>query len=197
MTNNTRPDELMHYGVLGMKWGVRRYQNPDGSLTSAGQKKYNKMSPDKVRKKMQKAVNQARGERYGKSNRWMHGYGIGEQSDKVHAKQQKDYKDWQNSEAYKKAVRDSKRVDKLYEQGKISVEKYDAMYDSAWKEARKTRPVSNSYAIQGKGRTYTDNYVQTTGKQLTIAYLNDLGFNDSTAKHIESIIRKSGKQTLD
>lgn len=31
-------DELEHYGVLGMKWGVRRYQNKDGSLTSSGKR---------------------------------------------------------------------------------------------------------------------------------------------------------------
>ena len=33
-------DELYHYGIKGMKWGVRKYQNEDGSLTSAGKSRY-------------------------------------------------------------------------------------------------------------------------------------------------------------
>ena len=35
MENN----ELCHYGVLGMRWGVRRYQNEDGSYTNAGKRR--------------------------------------------------------------------------------------------------------------------------------------------------------------
>lgn len=39
-------DYLMHHGILGQKWGVRRFQNADGSLTDAGKKRLGKISDD-------------------------------------------------------------------------------------------------------------------------------------------------------
>lgn len=42
MENYTHSDELQHHGTKGMRWGIRRYQNKDGTLTPAGKKRYNK-----------------------------------------------------------------------------------------------------------------------------------------------------------
>lgn len=52
--------ELYHSGIKGMKWGVRRFQNTDGSLTPAGRKRYsNVLEKDlaKTKKKLDKATN--------------------------------------------------------------------------------------------------------------------------------------------
>lgn len=66
-------NELYHYGVKGQKWGVRRYQYADGSLTPAGQKRYsnsNSTTADKVSRimnsKVKDVVNTARTQITGK-----------------------------------------------------------------------------------------------------------------------------------
>ncbi len=41
---------LEHHGILGMKWGIRRYQNKDGTLTEAGKQRYQKLRDDVTRK---------------------------------------------------------------------------------------------------------------------------------------------------
>lgn len=40
MRNDFCSNYLAHHGILGQKWGVRRFQNPDGSLTAAGKERY-------------------------------------------------------------------------------------------------------------------------------------------------------------
>lgn len=49
--------ELKHYGVRGMRWGVRRYQNKDGSLTNAGKKRYDRDVRENNAKKKDNRIN--------------------------------------------------------------------------------------------------------------------------------------------
>lgn len=51
---------LAHHGILGMKWGVRRYQNADGSLTPAGRRRLDKKDNRWARKNYDKIMSRAR-----------------------------------------------------------------------------------------------------------------------------------------
>lgn len=54
-------NELYHWGIKGQRWGVRRYQNSDGSLTPAGKKRYQRTLSDDA-KEAQKLRNKSVGE---------------------------------------------------------------------------------------------------------------------------------------
>ena len=62
--------ELLHSGIKGMKWGIRRFQNKDGSLTPAGKKRYGadadgsstsgkKSAPEHIPKNVRKTMSEA------------------------------------------------------------------------------------------------------------------------------------------
>ena len=60
-------NELSHHGIKGMKWGIRRYQNKDGSLTSQGKKRYDRDVRENLGKKKDNRIDTSNPD----PNRWV------------------------------------------------------------------------------------------------------------------------------
>lgn len=170
---------LEHHGVKGQRWGVRRYQNADGSLTSAGKKRYGTMDSDKVRKELYGQVKKQRAKQYGKSNRWMSNLGIGENSkavlDKLHNERINVEKDPRYKEYVKKLnkTRDESEEAALRKQYKDVADRSEALSDG--------RPYGLRVAA-GKEA------VNKIGRELATAYAKDLGYNQEAAEFVANAI---------
>lgn len=197
MTTN----ELYHHGIKGMRWGIRRYQNEDGSLTNAGRKRYDNMDGTKLHRELQRAYDKSKGGMFGKN--------YGSNVTRV----QKEYDDY-NNQTHKKLMNNNKEyaslnnkvasirkdIDKLdakfldlmdkygdsKEGDRISLE-IDKKYKEANSYIRKAASIHQKEMAKS-GKSEADRYSDTS-----VAALMDLGFNMDAAKKLTNKMLKEDK----
>lgn len=179
-------DELYHYGVKGMKWGVRRFQNEDGSLTNAGKSRYATVEEAKAAYKKAKKVTS---DNYNRATNG--GYG----RFTITRNQRKDYsrdvQAYNNSLAQRTGAKYDYKIAKAQQKGKNNkVAELRVKQELAVKRQKNRTSIANAYIRD----TYEN---QSLGKQIvrgliggnkgTVNALVKAGYSERGAKVMSHI----------
>ena len=160
--------ELKHYGVKGMKWGVRRYQNKDGTRTSAGKKRYNSTlnigsgsKSTKLKRKQKPSISSLFGRKSNKSS-----------------KPNTEMTEQQKKEAYeaakKKAVESGSAAEVLKFKGKLTTQEMQyAMSRIQWEQNMKN--ISDKEIAASKQGV--DNYIKNLNKAVDVVTTTSKAYN--------------------
>jgi len=207
----TYSEYLAHHGILGMKLGKRNgppyplgEEDHSASEKKAGYKKsidgsgLKNASANKIRRKLKKEIRAKRAEYLGnKSRRWEVNRPIGPESEKVIEKDKENFNKYVNSESYKKWEREydrfEKDAEKKIENGSMTFDEYDKKQAELWKKRPKQNYNTLNFVItySNNGKQYLNDYLEKGGKDLSMAYLKDLGYSEAAAKYfVERMLKK-------
>lgn len=170
---------LTHYGIKGQKWGIRRYQNPDGSLTSAGRKRYSDSGG--IRGAVSKVKNAVT--RRGSSSK----------SAAKKKQEEKEEKEKETLEQKKDRVLKSRSAKELYENADLFTTQE---LQSAYNRLNLERNISSLVPKDvNKGKQFVDNAIKTA-KTLNDAIDTGSKLYNNVAKVYNSLTDEGRKKPL-
>ena len=179
------PNYLEHHGILGMKWGIRRYQNEDGSYTSAG-KEHRKTLGQHVReyslKSTKRAIDRSRSNiRY--YDAWTQEYDNQASKYKAQRSEAKGRREMAKANAEK---HENSLTSKLIGPNTAKLKKYQKEYDKADYDYRQ----ADAKYQEAKGNRNTAEYKSMENEQrLNSQY-------DSFERQTKKYIKKYGSTPL-
>ena len=201
-----REKELYHHGIKGMKWGKRRFQNTDGSLTAAGRQRYLGDSVDEkksaykdakkaysksfdvARRKNYQSFSLSKTKRQASDERWKDAYDKAQELNKAKAeyKQAKNDRKYGNKikSQYTRAGRNRGWADYTEEQGRKAYESHERLAKAAEKKAKQLDKSGNYFAAEAARRGAEA--LRARGKNIQDSRMEEAKFYVRRSEHLNA-----------
>lgn len=199
-------DYLAHHGIKGQRWYVRRFQNKDGSLTEAGRRRY-LSNGNRTYKQLRKQVELKRADLSGAENssrRYVAARElfapIGDNSKNYLESINKKRDEYFSRKEFLDITDRYNKLEEASRSGAVSEDEYwrkTFELEQEMADYTSKRDFTDPYQVlyePGKyGKKYLDSYLNRDGKDLSVAYLLDLGYNRKAAEELVDVMIKSGR----